>query len=132
MYFYTRSLELEHCLDAMYGVFSNLLEKLTRLSADRIEFECIKLSIALMLSVMAKVDNFPSSQEYIVPLAKLRKTAVESIQKFLKDWLVKQGIIGGKKFGGDFCSTGRSSHTCQPKLSQEVEVSTHDCSVCIL
>ena len=106
----------------MNGLFSNLLKKLTRLSADGIEFECVKLSTSLMLSVMAKVDSLPSSQEYSISLAKLEKTAVESIQKFLKDWLVKGGIIGSKKFGGTF-STGWFIHAYQPKLSLEVEVS---------
>ena len=121
--FNTRSLELEHCIDAMNGLFSNLLKKL---SADKIEFECIKLSTALMLSMMAKMDSLSSSQEYSVLLAKLRKSIVESIQNFLKDWLATEGgVIGSKKFGGDFVSTGWfSRHTYQPKLSQEVEVST--------
>ena len=115
----------------MNGLFSNLLKKKTQLSANKIEFECIKLSIVLMLSMMAKVDSLSSSQEYSVPLAELRKTTVESIQNFLKDWLATE--IGGRKFGGDF-STGWfkfSSHACQPKLSQEVEVSMIVLHVCM-
>ena len=116
---------MEHCIDAMNGLFSNLLKKLIRLSADKIEFECIKLSTALMLSMMAKVDNLSSSQEYSVPLAELRKTTVESIQNFLKDWLATEGgVIGSKKFGGDFSTRWLSRRAYQPKLSQEVEVST--------
>ena len=128
MYFNTRSLELEHCLDAMNMLFSNLLKKLA--SADKIEFKCIRMSTALMLSVIAKVDSFPSSQEYSVPPAKLRKNAVQSIQKFLKDWLVKGGVIGGNKFDGHF-SSGWFGHS-QPKLSREVEVRTIVLFACIL
>ena len=116
----------------MNGLFSNLLKKKTQLSANKIEFECIKLSTALMLSMMAKVDSLSSSQEYsVVPLAELRKTTIESIQNFLKDWLATEGgVIGGKKFGGDFSTRYFSStvwfsrRAYQPKLSQEVEVST--------
>ena len=119
--FNTRSLELEHCLDAMNMLFFNLLKKLA--TVDKIEFKCIRMSTALMLSVIAKVDSLPSSQEYSVPPAKLRKTAVESIQKFLKDWLTKGGVIGSSKFGGHF-STGWFGHSqMQLKLSREVEVS---------
>ena len=104
----------------MNMLFSNLLKKLN--NADiKIEFKCIKMSSAVMLSMIAKVDSLPSSQEYSAPPAKLRKTAVESIQKFLKDWFAKGKIIGGNKFGGHF-STSWSSHS-QPKLSREVEVS---------
>ena len=131
MYFNTRSLELEHCLDAMNGLFSNLLKKLT--SADKIDFECVKVSTALMLFMIAKVDSIPSSQDYSVPPAKLKKTAIESIQKFLKDWLAKGGVIGGKKFGGDVSTVwyaiGRGQ---QPKLKQEVEVRIIVLLLCIL
>ena len=110
---------MEHCIDAMNWLFSNLLKKLSA------EFECIKLSTALMLSMMAKMDSLSSSQEYSVLLAKLRKSIVESIQNFLKDWLATEGgIIGSKKFGGDFSTGWFSSRAYQPKLSQEVEVST--------
>ena len=114
----------------MNGLFSNFLKKLT--SADKIDFECVKVSIALMLSVIAKVNCLPSSQKHSVSPEKLRKTAVESIQKFLKNWLAKGGVIGGNKFGGDVTNVWLFSHG-QSKLSQEVEVSTIVySSICIL
>ena len=121
MYFNTRSLELEHCLDAMKMLFSNLLNKLA--TADKIEFKCIRMTTALMLSVIAKLDSLPSSQEYSVPPAKLRKTSLESIQKFLKSWLAKGGVIGGNRFGGHFSTSWFGHSQMQPKLSREVEVS---------
>ena len=106
----------------MNGLFSNLLKKLT--SADKIDFECVKRSTALMLSVIAKVDSLPSSQDYPVPPAiKLKKMAVESIQKFLKEWLVKGGVIGSNRFGGDDTASWYSYSHVKPKLNQEVEVS---------
>ena len=88
---------MERCLEAISTLFSILLIKST--SANPTDTKCIKVSISLILCVMARIHLLPFSRDSAV------SEGIQLIENLLKGWIVKGGVIGGTKFGGDHYKT---------------------------